>query len=325
MRNTVTLAEPLPRLKHALRALRPLTVRICRGRIAGRTVGLALACGAMFSVAPGVAMAQAPAPPASAPPAASAVTVPNFWNPAERRERPVLPAQRVVRVLTDDEFPPLHFAGPDGVPTGFAVELARAACEELEIACTVQARRFDTLLDSLSEGRGDVVAAAVPITAPLRERFGVGQPYFRFPARFVVRREGEIAAPALAGLARRNVAVVSNTAHEEYLRRHAPGLTLRGQPALATALAALRGGEVDAVFADGVALSLWLHGRASADCCRFLDGPFVDNAWFGEGIAFLTRRDDVALQRAFDHALERLWQRGRYAELYLRFFPVSPF
>jgi polar amino acid transport system substrate-binding protein len=275
-------------------------------------------------------MAQAPvSTPSAAAPPASTVTIPNFWNPAERRDRPVLPAQRVVRVLTDDEFPPLHFAGADGTPTGFAVELARAACEELEIACTVQARRFDTLLDALTEARGDVVVAAVPITAPLRERFGVGQPYFRFPARFVVRRDSApqtpAQTPALAALTARKVAVVVNTAHEEYLRRHGQRIILDSQPSLAPALAALRNGEVDAVFADGLALSLWLHGRASADCCRFLDGPFTDNAWFGEGMAFLTRKEDVALQRAFDYALERLWQRGRYAELYLRFFPVSPF
>ena len=31
------------------------------------------------------------------------------------------------------------------------------------------------------------------------------------------------------------------------------------------------------------------------------------------------------LSRALDDALQRLWDEGKYAELYLRFFPVSPF
>jgi polar amino acid transport system substrate-binding protein len=35
------------------------------------------------------------------------------------------------------------------------------------------------------------------------------------------------------------------------------------------------------------------------------------------------RRDDEAIRRAFDHALQRLWDEGRYADLYLRFFPVG--
>jgi polar amino acid transport system substrate-binding protein len=318
MRNVVTLAEARRHLKHAMRAL-PL-VRPLRYAL----TGLALACALPGAEPASRAHAQVPVAPAAPPSVAAAVRIPNVWNPAERRERPPFPAQRVVRVLTDDEFPPLHFASPDGTPTGFAVEIARAACEELEIVCTIQARRFDTLLDALAEGRGDIVAAAVPVTAPLRERFGVGHPYFRFPARFVTRRDGPTGA-ALPALSGRKVAVIANTAHEEYLRRHAPALALQSVPALGPGLTALRNGEVDAVFADGVALSLWLHGRLSDDCCRFLDGPFLDNVWFGEGLAFLTRRDDPALQRAFDYALERLWQRGRYAETYLRFFPVSPF
>ncbi len=80
--------------------------------------------------------------------------MPDFWNPRSRGERVEAPQTgRAVRFLTDDEFPPLHFAGPDGNPTGFVVELARAVCEKLTITCTVQARRFDTLLDALDSGR----------------------------------------------------------------------------------------------------------------------------------------------------------------------------
>jgi polar amino acid transport system substrate-binding protein len=63
--------------------------------------------------------------------------VPNFWDPRMRTERPDLTGLRTVRFLVDDEFPPLQFPGPDGAPTGLAVELARAACEKLAIVCTV--------------------------------------------------------------------------------------------------------------------------------------------------------------------------------------------
>ena len=49
-----------------------------------------------------------------------------------------------------------------GLPIGFNVDLARAICEELSVACTIQVRRFDTLLDALAEEReipaGDVLA-----------------------------------------------------------------------------------------------------------------------------------------------------------------------
>src|SRR3712207_3854510 len=56
---------------------------------------------------------------------AQSVAIPNFWDPRARTEKPDLAGVRTVRFMVDDEFPPLHFSGPDGVPTGFSVELAR--------------------------------------------------------------------------------------------------------------------------------------------------------------------------------------------------------
>jgi len=88
---------------------------------------------------------------AGSPARAESVPIPNFWDPRARSEKPDLTALRTVRFMVDDEFPPLHFPGPEGVPTGFSVELARAACEKLGLTCSIQVRRFDTLLDALSD------------------------------------------------------------------------------------------------------------------------------------------------------------------------------
>ena len=256
---------------------------------------------------------------------AQGVNIPNFWDPRARQERPELTGVRTVRFLTDDEFPPLHFAGPDGSPTGFAVELARAACERLAITCTVQARRFNTLLDALGSARGDIVAAAIPVTADLRRRFTVTGPYFRTPARFATVKERNLPEPGARALEGRSVAVVVGTAHEAYLTTFFPRASARAYPDLAAAAGALRRGETDYVFADGLGLALWVGGADAAECCVLTGEPYLESRFFGEGIGFVMRREDENLRRAFDFALQRLWDEGKYAELYLRFFPVSPF
>src|ERR1700760_3605469 len=74
---------------------------------------------------------------------------PSFWDPGLHSERPDLSALRAIRFLTDDDYPPLNFALTDGALAGFNVDIARAICEELHIGCTIQARRWDTLIDSL--------------------------------------------------------------------------------------------------------------------------------------------------------------------------------
>lgn len=281
--------------------------------------GAGQAAGPAADGVPGRAAAQAPAP------ARAGVSVPGFWGAELRTQKPDLIGARVVRFLTDDEFPPLHFAGADGQPTGFSVELARAACAFLELNCTVQARRFDTLLESLADRRGDVVAAAIPIRPALHARFSVTAPYHRTPARFVARREvGEATpSPTPAALAGRRVAVVRGTAHEAFIAAFFP----RAQPVPVADLAAgqdsLKAGGVDFLFADGVSLAMWLNGAAAGGCCGFVGGPYLESRFFGEGVGFIVRDDDRALRDALDYALRKLWENGAYAEIYLRHFPVG--
>lgn len=256
---------------------------------------------------------------------AQGVSIPNFWDPRAQLDRPDLPTTRTVRFLVDDDFPPLHFPGLDGNPTGLSVELARAACERLGLTCTVQVRRFDTLLDALAERHGDVVAAAIPITPGLRQRFAVTAPYFKIPARFAVRKDRNQPAPDAKALQGKTVGVIGGTAHEAFAKAFMAGAALKAYPELAAAQTALKAGEIDYLFADGLGLALWIGGEEAAGCCDFSGGPYLESRFFGEGIGFVTRSDDESLRRALDFALHQLWREGRYAELYLRFFPISPY
>src|SRR6516162_11660542 len=74
-----------------------------------------------------------------------AVVLPGFWDPRRRPERPDLTRVQTIRFLTDVDYPPFNYVGPDGNPAGFNVDLARLICEEIKISCTIQARSFNTL------------------------------------------------------------------------------------------------------------------------------------------------------------------------------------
>lgn len=253
------------------------------------------------------------------------VAIPNFWDPRAPLERPDLTGLRPIRFLVDDDFPPLHFSGIDGNPTGFSVELARAACERLAITCTIQVRRFDTLLDALADRQGDVVAAAIPITASLRQRFAVTSPYFKIPARFAVKKDRNQPPPRAKAFGGKTIGVVGGTAHEAYAKAFMKEASLKPFQDLSDAQEALKAGQIDYLFAEGLGLALWIGGEDSAGCCDFAGGPYLESRFFGEGIGFIVRQDEENLRRAFDFALQQLWKEGKYAELYLRFFPVSPF
>jgi polar amino acid transport system substrate-binding protein len=251
--------------------------------------------------------------------------VPSFWDPRRRPERPDLSHISTIRFLTETDFPPFDFAGPDGNPAGFNVDLARMICDDLKLSCTVQMRRFDTLVPALMDNQGDAVIGSLAPTLALRERVDFSDPYYRSAARFVVRQDAGIRDVRPEHLERRRIAAVAGTAHEAYIKAFFTEAELKPYPAAEAARDALRKGEVDLLFGDGMQLAFWLNGTDSANCCTFVGGPFTESRYFGEGIGIAVRKGNDTLRQAFNWALFRIWEQGRYTDLWLRYFPISPF
>ena len=297
-----------------------------RGSVAVITIAVTLA------TAVAVAQAQPANPPQGASPAPPTVTpppdtmsVPGFWDPRRRPERPDLSRINIIRFLTETDYPPFNYTGPDGAPIGFNVDLARLICEEIKVACTVQMRRFDTLITALNSNNGDAIIASIAATPEMRTRLDFSDPYYRAPARFVARRDSAIDDVRPEALEGKKIAVVAGTAHEAYLKALFTEAELHPYPDADAARFALKRGEVDLVFGDGVSLAFWLNGTDSANCCAFRGGPYLESRFFGEGVGIAVRRGNDLLRQAFNWALFRLWEKGRFTDLWLRYFPVSPF
>ena len=88
---------------------------------------------------------------------------------------------------------------------------------------------------------------------------------------------------------------------------------------------ALRRKEVDLLFGDGIALAFWLNGADSAGCCAFRGGPFLESRFFGEGVGIAVKRGNDLMRLTLNWALFQLWEKGSFTDLWLRYFPISPF
>jgi polar amino acid transport system substrate-binding protein len=272
---------------------------------------------ALSPLGPGPARGQAVAVPP--------VQVPGFWDPRRRPERPDLNRVVVIRFLTEVDYPPFNFAGPDGNPQGFNVDLARMLCEELKLGCTIQMRRFETLVPALNENRGDAVIASIGVTPESRAKADFTDPYYRTPGRFAALRNSPIEDPLPEKLEGRKVAVVAGTAHEAYLKELFTEVEVRPYPNAEAARMALRSGDVDLLFGDSVSLAFWLNGTDSGNCCAFRGGPYLDSRYFGEGVGIAVRKGNDTIRLALNWALFRVWEQGRFTDLWLRYFPISPF
>jgi polar amino acid transport system substrate-binding protein len=294
-----------------------------------RVPGGALAIiAALLVVMIAAARAQTASPPAAALPSETLnnpMAVPGFWDPRRRPERPDLSRISIIRFLTETDYPPFNYAGTDGAPAGFNVDLARLICEEIKVACTIQQRRYDTLVASLNSNNGDAVIASMAETPEMRKRVDFSDPYYRTPARFVVRHDNDIDVTRPEALEGKKIAVVAGTAHEAFLKTLFTEAELHPYPNAEMARDALKKGEVDLLFGDGISLAFWLNGTDSANCCEFRGGPYMESRFFGEGVGIAVRHGNDLLRQAFNWALFRLWEKGTFTDLWLRYFPISPF
>jgi polar amino acid transport system substrate-binding protein len=317
----MSLFHPAPRRRRLL-AIFAAAASLCIVAPAACEIALAQAPARPPAQSP----AQAPAPNAAQAPAGEPpVAVPGFWDPRRRPERPDLARVNVIRFMTETDYPPFNFAGPDGNPQGFNVDLARGLCEELKLGCTVQMRRFETLIPALNENRGDAIIASIGVTPDMRTKLDFTDPYYRTPGRFVARRDAPIDEPLPERLEGKKVAVVAGTAHEAYLKALFTEAEVRPYPNAEVARLALRKGDVDFLFGDAISLAFWLNGTDSENCCSFRGGPYLDNRYFGEGVGIAVRKGNDTIRLALNYALFRMWEQGRFTDLWLRYFPISPF
>jgi polar amino acid transport system substrate-binding protein len=251
--------------------------------------------------------------------------IPNFWDSKERLQKPDLSGLQRLRFLTTVDFPPFNFLDSDGQLSGFNVDLARAICAELNILdkCQIQALPFDELSEALGKDEGEAIIAGLAITQKSREEFAFSRPYLRFPARFIMPKPTALSEPIYGKIAGLRIGVMAGSAHERMLRAYFPGtkpVTFTRQDWL---YESLRDRKIDGAFGDGMRFSFWLAGTDSKDCCRFAGGPYLAPEYLGEGMAIAVEKKDFALAAAFDYALREITVKGKFAELYLRYFPVS--
>jgi len=228
-----------------------------------------------------------------------------------------------LRFVTTSDFPPLNYYDEDGVLTGLNVDLARSICRVLSVNCQVSELEWDDLSETVNDDAADAAIAAIAITPKSLERLDFTDIYLQIPARFAALKQTEIGRITAEALEGRKVGVARDTAHHAYLKTFFPDAELSLFDGVDDARAALRAGNVDLVFADGLSTVFWVNGAGSRGCCKMVDGGFMEPRYFGQGLAIAVKRGNDRLVKVLNYALARLRASGRLDELMLRYFPLS--
>src|SRR5207245_4485444 len=141
--------------------------------------------------------------------------------------------------------------------------LARLVRVESKVTCATQMRRIETLWHAITSNRGDAIIASLAVPPQRRARVACTDPYYRAPARFVSRRDAvmpEIRPEYLEG---KKVGAIVGSSHEAYLKAMFTDAELHSYPNDDALRLALRRGEVDFIFGDGISLAFWVNGTDS--------------------------------------------------------------
>ena len=162
-----------------------------------------------------------------------------------------------ITVGTKFDQPLFGLVGPDGVPVGFDVEIAKLVAAELGIGEdgiewveTVSANR-ETFIE---DGRVDIVVATYTINDERKQLVDFAGPYYEAGQMIMVLESNtDINGPD--DLAGKNVCSVEGSTPAEYIRTNYPEANLVPTGAYSDCLEPLRNEQVDAVTTDNVILS----------------------------------------------------------------------
>ncbi|WP_372880311.1 transporter substrate-binding domain-containing protein [Psychromonas sp.] len=222
-----------------------------------------------------------------------------------------------VRFATSANYYPFAYLDEQKQIQGFDIDLARAVCAAVDLICTFQHQRFDSLLLSLQFGRFDAVISALDITSERKEKVDFTDSYFNNSPVFVSKKL-PLATFSTAG---KFIGVIANSSNQAYLIKYEKENSfIVAYATYSEAFSALTNGKIDAVFVDQAAASEFLK---VADNTLYFYAQKISEAqqvFFSEGFAIAIKKGNLALRQRLNLGLKIITENGTYQTIYERYF-----
>jgi polar amino acid transport system substrate-binding protein len=253
----------------------------------------------------------------------SKIVWPRLRHSDPEAKPPELVSQKPLRLLVSDDFAPFNFRTEAGQWAGASVELALAACAELNFVCELKELPFAELLPALAKGEGDLIVTGHRMTKGVALQASATHPYYISLGRFLIRSGSPLESADIRSLAGKRVGFVQDTLYAKFIQGNYKASLLVPFPTEVALLEGLRTGAVDAAFTDAMRAGFWIKGENSKACCQSVGSSYVDRDTFSAGLTYLVPKDRRDLRMAFDYALDKLEEKGKTAEIFARYAPAS--
>ncbi len=217
-----------------------------------------------------------------------------------------LAQDNTIRMGTEGAYPPYNFVNDAGEIDGFEREVGDELCARAELTCEWVKNDWDSIIPNLVSGNYDTIMAGMSITDERDEVIDFTQDYYPpTVSAYVAAAEGVDVNTA-------TVAAQAATIQAAHVAES--GATLVEFATPEETVAAVRGGEADAVFAD-LDYLVPLVEESGGELVFVGDGVPL-----GRGIGMGLRESDAELRGTFDAAITSMKEDGTLNEMLQKWF-----
>ena len=235
---------------------------------------------------------------------------------AESTDYALLNDGKLVVGLSPD-YPPFENLEGDEV-VGFEVELGKALAEELGLEYEIkQYGSFDAIIPAVvSGGQVDIGMSGFSILPEREKQVDFTDSYYIDDQAIATMKDSGITKENATEALNQDgiiIAVQRGTTCETYAQENYPNATIQPYDNSTDCFAAMQSGQADAVCANNKVVERMLKEA-------YQDAQVVSTSATGEEYAILVSKDNPALTKALNEAIQKLKDNGKVDELIAKWF-----
>ncbi|MFZ5647704.1 MAG: basic amino acid ABC transporter substrate-binding protein [Bacillota bacterium] len=227
------------------------------------------------------------------------------------------PAKKKVVLASDTAYAPFESQDPQtGKYVGFDIDLVNAVAEVANLEIEIRSMNFDGIIPALETASVDGAISAMTITDKRKQAVNFSVPYYLSGQSIAVRADNN-SIKGWDDLKGKKLGVqISTTGADE--ARKIPNAKVTDYNTINEAFLALKSGAVEAVVNDFPVSAYFVKQNKDNDVKMVGDLRTSEHY----GIAF--PKKNTELTETFNKALKTLKEKGKYAEIYKKWFGTEP-
>ena len=249
---------------------------------------------------------------AAAPAAAPAPAAPAASAPA--------PEAAALKVAIDPTYEPFTFKTPDGKPTGFDVDIANAACEQIKRKCEFVEQVWDGMIPGLNAKKYDVIISSMSITDERMKEVDFTDKYYNTPSRIVLKKGTKFTdAASIKG---KKIGVLKGSTQEKYaLGDLKPaGVVVNSYEAQDQVYLDIKSGRLDGTVADYMEVTGGFLSKPEGEKYELVGPVLKEPKYFGYGAGFALRKGEDKLKGELNEAIKAIRANGTYKTINDKYF-----